>query len=347
MVEDSHTYVILDPEPIAGHMSGIISANCGEIPLMPYEPCNLGHVNLAAFVKPSGEVDWIELAEAHRLMTRFLIRGTFADVNDPESRKVLDHNRRIGVGHLGVASFLALTGLKYSEAPDNENFISLLQYLAGVVDDEAAKYSHWLRIPVPVKKRTVAPTGTIAKMPGVSEGIHPIFAKYFIRRVRFSDVDPEQVARVEQFKADGFKTEPCQYAPLTTVVELPTMDSLVEQVQDRFGWEQAEEIVESAAELSIDDMLRFQELYQSLWADNAVSYTVNFDPMRLTVESISQALREYGPWLKGSTLFPETSMPQSPYERLTVDEFHQITGETFMIADSVDEECRTGACPVR
>ena len=55
-----------------------------------------------------------------------------------------------------------------------------------MVERASQEFARELRIPAPVKTRTVAPTGTIAKMPGVSEGIHPIFSRYFIRRVRFS-----------------------------------------------------------------------------------------------------------------------------------------------------------------
>src|SRR5690606_1684035 len=151
-----------------------------------------------------------------------LIRATFAQVSDSKSREVLDRNRRIGVGHLGVAGFLALAGVKYSEGPDNQDFQWLLDRLAFEVDEAAIEYAHQLRIPVPVKKRTVAPTGTIAKMPGVSEGIHPIFSKYFIRRIRFSKLDPDQAATLEQYKADGYKVEDCLYAANTAVVEIPT-----------------------------------------------------------------------------------------------------------------------------
>src|SRR5690606_24511188 len=64
--------------------------------------------------------------------------------------------------------------------------------MADIVEITAQHFAHQLRIPVPVKTRTVAPTGTIAKMPGVSEGIHPIFSKYFVRRIRFSDIDTDQ-----------------------------------------------------------------------------------------------------------------------------------------------------------
>ncbi|AVR76995.1 ribonucleotide reductase [Mycobacterium phage Jabiru] len=328
-----------------GEPNRVVCTNpCGEITLEPWEPCNLGHVNLAAFVKDNGRIDYIDLVRAHRLITRFLMRATFSPVADPKSREVLDRNRRIGVGHLGVASFLALRNQRYSEAPKNRNFKDMLRGLAKTVDEAAEDYAHQLRIPVPVKKRTVAPTGTIAKMPGVSEGIHPIFARYFNRRIRFSELDDDQFLTCSQYAADGFHVERDKYAANTWVVTIPTKDTLVQQVVDRYGRD-AEDVVESADELSLNEMLAFQAMYQMLWADNAVSFTANVDPDKYTPEDVSDQLKRFSGLIKGSTIFPEKSFEQAPYERITKAEYEAATAKS--IADGVDEECASGACPIR
>lgn len=327
-----------------GEPNEVIATNpCGEIALEAWENCNLGHVNLAGFVGEDGGVDWPGLIEAHRLMTRFLMRATYGDVNDSKQAETLERNRRIGVGHLGVASFLALTGAKYSEAPSTD-FPELLAELAEYVDMAAFDYAHRLRIPVPVKTRTVAPTGTIAKMPGVSEGIHPIFARYFIRRIRFSEVDQDQWETVMEYARQGYHVERDQYAESTWVVEIPTKDSLLAETEARYG-HLAEQIVESAADLSLGQMLQFQEMYQRVWADNAVSYTANVDPEQYSVSDVIELLTHYGGLLKGATVFPEKSRPQSPYERLTKEQFEAF--ETTQTADGVDDDCASGSCPVR
>ncbi|AGK87979.1 ribonucleotide reductase [Mycobacterium phage Severus] len=324
-----------------GEPNQVICTNpCGEITLEAWEPCNLGHINLAAFVKDNGRVDYIDLIRAHRLMTRFLIRATFSPVADPKSREVLDRNRRIGVGHLGVASFLAMTNKRFSQAPSDKHFRKMLRELAKEVDIAAERFSHELRIPVPVKKRTVAPTGTIAKMPGVSEGIHPIFARYFYRRIRFSVGDPQ----IEELAAQGYEVEKDLYAQNTMVVTIPTKDTLVQEVVDRYGRD-AEEIVESADDLTLNELLAFQALYQQLWADNAVSFTANVDPETYTSADVRQQLRTFGGLLKGATIFPESSMPQAPYERITKAQYEAATA--VAVADGVDEECANGACPIR
>lgn len=329
-----------------GEPNQVIATNpCGEIALEAWENCNLGHVNLAAFVDEQGHLNADELHYAHTLMTRFLMRATYGDVNDPKQAETLARNRRIGVGHLGVASALAMMGIPYNLAPDNEMFTDLLESLAFTVDQIAGDYAHALRIPIPVKTRTVAPTGTIAKMPGVSEGVHPIFAKYFIRRIRFSNVDPDQWDTATDYAARGHNVEPCQYAPATTVVEIPTKDSLMEAVSRIYGEDQAEEIVESADELSLYEMLRFQAMYQTYWADNAVSYTANIDPDSYEVQDVIRDIKEVGPQLKGMTIFPEMSFPQSPYERLTKEEYE--AADNREVADGIDEDCASGACPVK
>ena len=336
---DSSLSNVGEPNPV------VCTNPCGEIALEPWEPCNLGHVNLAAFVKDNGKVDTLDLIRAHRLMTRFLIRATFSDVADEKSREVLDRNRRIGVGHTGVASFLALTGRKYSEAPKDGRFRDLLREMAREVDYAAENYCHQLRIPTPVKRRTVAPTGTISKMPGVSEGIHPIFSKYFNRRIRFSEVDPEQRAVAMQYGSDGYDVRPDLYAANTVVVTIPTKDSLLEATEAIWGRGGAEEVVESADDLTLNEMLAFQALYQTCWADNAVSFTANI-PQGYEAAKVAEQLTKFGGLLKGATLFPEMSMPQAPYERLSKADYEASAVKS--VADGVDEACANGgACPIR
>ena len=328
-----------------GEPNRVVCTNpCGEITLEPWEPCNLGHVNLAGFVDDAGVTDYYGMVKAHKLMTRFLIRATFSEVSDPKSREVLDRNRRTGVGHFGVASYLAMTGVKYSDAPKNKEFRSMLSELALVTDYAAEQFCHDLRIPIPVKLRTIAPTGTIAKMPGVSEGVHPIFAKYFIRRVRLSKVDPDQMQMVKDYMEQGYHVEDCQYAANTAVIAIPTMDSLVQSVVDIHG-DEAEDLVEAASDLTLHDMLAFQALYQQLWADNAVSYTANVNPAQYSPLHVQTQVEMFAGQLKGATIFPEASMPQSPYERIERWEYLNATAKD--VADGVDEECANGACPVR
>lgn len=327
-----------------GEPNEVVCTNpCGEITLEPWEPCNLGHINLAAFVNPDGSEDTWGMCQAHTLMTRFLIRATFSPVGDPKSREVLDRNRRTGVGHLGVASYLAKTGRRYSEAPYDRQFKELLRTLSYVVDQAAASFCHDLRIPVPVKKRTIAPTGTVAKMPGVSEGIHPIFSKYFIRRIRFNKLSDADT--LQRMVDEGYEVEDDLFAPNTAVVSIPTMDTLVRDVVDIYGPD-GEDYVESASDLTLNELIGFQALYQTCWADNAVSFTANVDPEAYEAEDVAELLLQFSGKIKGSTLFPEQSFPQAPYERLSKEGYESAVAKS--VSDGVDEECAGGkGCPIR
>jgi ribonucleoside-triphosphate reductase len=325
-----------------GEVDGTFTTNpCGEATLTPWEPCNLGNVNLAAFAGTDGSVDAKGLVKAHRLITRYLIRATCAEVADPKSAEAIARYRRIGVGHLGFADYLFKQGIRYTDA-DSVYPGRALRTWAQVVDDAAAEYANQLRIPVPIKKRVIAPTGTTSKLAGVSgEATHAPFAAYFIRRIRFSDVDPNEVAQVEEYRRKGYRVEPCQYAANTSVVEIPTKDSLLDELE-------FPEYFQHAGDLTIRDMLNVQRLYQTYWADQAVSYTVNVDPGTWSVDELSRLLAEFLPFLKGTTVFPEMSMPQSPYERISFEEYKARAQEVGIeVTDTgFDEECASGACPV-
>ncbi|EFL15294.1 ribonucleoside-triphosphate reductase, adenosylcobalamin-dependent [Streptomyces sp. C] len=329
----------------AGEVGEVIATNpCGEIALEAWENCNLGHINLDAFVLDGHEAfDESGLKRAHELMTRFLIRATYGDVNDAEQAERLAANRRIGVGHLGVQAFLAKQGVRYSEAPAHTRFRLLLGRMKRVVRQAARDYAFELRIPEPVKCTTVAPTGTIAKLPGTTEGIHPIYARTFLRRVRFSMADPDQAAKVAAFEAQGYPVEVCQYDPSgnTFIVVFPTLERLVEEVEAR-GY--PADLVESADELSLNQLLAFQAMYQTEYADNAVSFTANV-PEGLDLDETADVIEAWLPLLKGTTVMVDGTRPQAPYERISRAEFEKH--ETYIVEDSIDEECSTGACPVR
>lgn len=325
-----------------GEPNRVVCTNpCGEIALQEWENCNLGHVNLEAFVpKPGEEVKVAgQMVRAHRLMTRFLMRATFGDFADARQKAVQDRNRRIGVGHMGVQAYINKCGMKYSDVPDSDGFPKLLDMLYKVVRKEAREYAFELRIPEPVKVTTVAPTGTVAKLPGTTEGIHPVYAKHFVRRVRFSSTHPDQIVQVEKLRAEGYEVEDCLYAPNTVVVAFPCEERLLREVRD-------EGVVESADELSIDQLLAFQVMYQAYFSDNAVSFTVNFDPEKLSERELSQSLRRWLPGLKGTTCMPDGSREQAPYTRVSAGEYAALTAPKGF-ATSNDEDCGTGACPIR
>lgn len=326
----------------------VIATNpCGEICLEDWENCNLGHINLDSFVRSDGSVDYGSLVRAHELMARFLIRSTYGDITDPKTRAVVERNRRIGVGHFGFAGFVAKQEIRFSESWKPEFHIPLLlSSLKNTVRSTAERYAHELRIPNPVKLTTVAPTGTIAKLAGRSEGIHPVYARFFIRRIRYSTVDPAQSAKIEEYLSQGYRVVPDVATPYTMVVEIPTKEALVEELE-KLGIDPR--YLEDASEISLENHLRVQEMYQTYWADNAVSYTVNLDTDVVSQGYLAKVLQPFLNTLKGTTIFPEKGYELAPYERIDESRYFALRGShgATEVSDSVDLDCASGACPVR
>ena len=313
-----------------GEVGDVRSTNpCGEIALEDFEPCNLGHINLAAH-----GTDVVGAAEAARLMTRFLIRATFGDVENHRQRMVLDRNRRIGVGLFGVQEWAAAHGIPWSDIASSRELAAFLCTMSEVVEAEADAYSKELGIPRPIKTRTIAPTGTIAKLPGVTEGIHPIYARHFVQRIRYAQNDPMLQVEIDK----GRHVEDCIYTAGTAVVSVPTRNAIL----DKFD----QELIEDVSEIHIDDLFRVQAFFQQHWADNAVSFTANIDP-DTKAEELSSVLGKWLEHLKGTTVFPDLSRPQSPYERIDATTFEELTAGSAVETGQDFDECANGACPVR
>lgn len=301
---------------------------CGEIALEEWENCNLGHVNLAA-IKNDEELD-----ECLELMARWLVRATFSDGMVWFQKQVVQRNRRIGVGILGFQEWLwNRFKFKYdvhlTVAPLRDRLTAMYRH----VYTTASLYSADLGIPTPIKFTTVAPTGTVAKLAGVTEGIHPIFSRYFIRRVRYASTDPEVSRLIEA----GYDVESDVVNPNTVVVSFPSRDSALDVIPDKYALQ--------ANELSVMDMLRVQRVVQEYWADNAVSFTVNVRE-GTTAQVVRQALMTHGQYLKGTTIVPEGSFAQMPLERISEEAYESLAAIGPVEEGSSADECVNG-CPVR
>lgn len=341
-----------------GELGDVGSTNpCGEIALEQWENCNLGHINVSAFYN-----DFEASKEAFRLMTRFLMRATFGDVPNPLQREVVDRNRRIGVGFFGYQGWLVKQGLRYSDSHRDRNVRKTLRDWKAVVDKEKVRYAHQLRIPIPIKGTTLAPTGTIAKLPGASESIQTIYSPYFKRRVRYGADSPKLV----DLAAQGYEIEDDIYTANTKVVTFYVKDPLVAEVET-LGFDP--EIVEGAQDVSLTDFLSIQAMVQEHYADNAISFTVNIEPddrqreflakqiennvpawaLKVgppsfeTVERAKSTIIHYLPNLKGTTIMIDGSRPQSPYERISRAEYELYDYISTM--GSGELACGPNGCP--
>jgi ribonucleoside-triphosphate reductase len=309
-----------------GELGDVRATNpCGELALEEWESCILGHVNLA---KGTEE----EKAEAFRLMARFLYRTTFAKIQDPKQREVVERNRRIGVGFFGLQEWMATLGLSYSgPAEDMRDLAWRLTKFKKIVVDAATQYANSMGTPVPIKFTTVAPTGTIAKLAGTTEGMQSIYAKHFVRRVRYADDDPGIPAQ--------WPAEPCLYNKNTTVVSIPCEDPVVTRVGENAH------LIVDAASLSVDDSLRLQYVIQSRYADNSISHTINL-PQGTDPNVLKDALLQYLPKLKGTTVMVDATRPQQPYERISESDFQILSLRGYESTQNEEDSCQ-GSCPVK
>ncbi len=108
-----------------------------------------------------------------------------------------------------------------------------------------------------------------------------------------------------------------------------------------------EELIEEVSDINIHDLFAVQAFFQEHFANNAVSFTANI-PENMKLSDLKEALWEWLPYLKGTTVFPDMSRPQSPYERIDKQKFLELTGLRNEIeTGQAVEDCANGACPVK
>lgn len=310
---------------------------CGEMPLESWESCNLGHVNLAFGADEDHR-------RSFRLMARFLLRATFCDIQDPKQRSVVDRNRRIGVGFFGLQEWLGVRGIPYSQYVQHGILADNLTDWFNIVREEANQYADDMGINRPVKCTTLAPTGTIAKLVGAAESMQCIYAKYYLRRVRYSDNDPELVNLMKA----GIPLEYDLVTPGTLVASFPCEDPILTRIPI--------ELIEEQHDISIETMLEMQAFVQRYYADNAISLTTNIPTYEVgspeykeTRDRLSRVIKKFLPHIKGTTVFPEASRPQSPIERITQGEYESMVKANMNAgtSDQLLDDCQSGACPIR
>ncbi|MDY0191494.1 MAG: vitamin B12-dependent ribonucleotide reductase [Desulfuromonas sp.] len=296
------------------HIGEIESTNpCGEQPLLPYESCNLGSINLNKMVK-DGQVDWDKLRDTVRLAVHFL--DNVIEANNypiPEIAEMSKANRKIGLGIMGWADMLILLGISYRAKEAAELGEKLMKF----INDEAhnasrqlaqirGEFSNFSGSVYDLRKEpairnatctTIAPTGTISIIANSSSGIEPLFAVSYVRQVMDNDILVEVNPLFEKVaKERGF------YSPelMQLIAEkgsIADFDQIPEDVRKVFV---------TAHDITPEDHIRMQAAFQK-HTDNAVSKTVNFgnSATRDDVANVYQLAYQSG--CKGVTIYRDGS----------------------------------------
>ncbi len=291
------------------HLGEIESTNpCGEQPLLPWESCNLGSINLKLMVR-DGKLDRERFRRVIRTAVRFL--DDVIDVNHwplEETERVTKGNRKIGLGVMGLADALFMMGIPY----DSEEGLATAEEIASILEEESHRASSelaaergdfpnyagsiWDKRGIPMRNATtvtIAPTGTISIIAGCSSGIEPVFAISFVRNViegtRLMEINPvfEQVAKERGFHRNDLMMEIARSGTLQYMEEIP---------QD------VKRVFVTAFDISPEWHVRMQAVFQK-HCDNAVSKTINF-PSDASIDDIEDAyLLAYRLGCKGITVY--------------------------------------------
>ena len=325
-----------NPTPQAGVIE--TTNPCGEQPLLPYESCNLGSINLSKMVRNS-KTDWAKLKKTVRTAVHFL--DNVIDVNKfplLEIEEKTKANRKIGLGVMGFAEMLVKLKIPY----DSDKSAAFAEKLMKFITDEAHKKSEELgkergNFPnfeksIYTKKHknmrnatttTIAPTGSISILADVTSGIEPFFAITYVREIldktKMLEVNKlfEEIARQKGFYTKKIFAQIAQEGGVQKTKGVPT---------------DVKKIFKTALEIKPEWHVKMQAAFQK-YTDNAVSKTVNL-PENASLKDVEKVyLLAHKLKCKGVTVYRYGSKKEQVL---------YIGKESYRKADEY-----SGACPSR
>ncbi len=336
---------------------GMIEATnpCGEQPLLPYESCNLGSINLAEFVS-GGKIDFKSLEETIRISMRFL--DDVIDANlfpDEHIYEVTHRTRKIGLGIMGFADMLAQLGVPYNSKEALKTAEEVMSFLQDISHDESTKLaeergcfpawegSTWKQQGMKMRNSTtttIAPTGTISIIANCSSSIEPYFALSYVRHVLSGKTLVEKNEFLEQeLKKRGLYSE-------SLMLEIAETGSLahVDLPDD------LKSVFSTAHEITPEWHIMMQATFQR-YCDSGVSKTINL-PSEAKIEDVEKAYRmAFDLKCKGITIYRDRSKTEQVlYSGETKRETVEVKlktdagGGLLLLEGTFDPACPDGKC---
>ena len=304
-----------NPTPLLGEIEG--TNPCGEQPLLPFEACVLGSINLSKMVKLTHgeyEIDWNHLETVIQRAVHFL--DNVIDVNKyplPQIEHLTRGNRKIGLGVMGLADLLIKFDISYNSGEAILFTDKLMCFLSQKANEASAKlatkrgvFPNYQKSIYAQKnepgyrnatRTTIAPTGTISIIADCSSGIEPLFAIAYKRHVLVEEGLPEINAFfVEVAKKRGFYSE--------ILIEKVSKEGSIQNLDDIP--EDVKKVFITARDVSPEQHVKIQATCQK-YIDNGVSKTINF-PKNATVDDVEKVfLLAYKSGCKGITVYRDKS----------------------------------------
>jgi ribonucleoside-diphosphate reductase alpha chain len=369
-----------NPTPLLGRIEA--TNPCGEQPLLPYESCNLGSLNLSRFVKavkpartrsrngmsvqkPGVDIDWDALRAAIPICVRFL--DNVIEQNKypiPEIDAMTKQTRKIGLGIMGWADLLFQLRIRY----DSEEAITLAEAVGEFIqkhaDDasealaaERGAFPAWLgSIYDPASgdarggrrfrnstRTTIAPTGTLSIIADCSGGIEPAFALAFMRQHFLDRKDPAKVTRLPEVNKTFEAIAKQEGFHSDQLMAYLAEGGSIEAREDVPDW--ARQVFRTSHDIDPAWHVRMQAAFQR-HTDNAVSKTINFRE-DATVEDVERAyMLAYAEGCKGITVYRDRSRDQQVLSHGTATGSDQAESVAAEFALGVAEEIAATHPPV-
>lgn len=295
-------------------VNGIISANCGEQILLPFESCNLGSINLSNFVNKDGSIDWKRLRTIVELAVRFL--DNVIDSNKyplPQIENMTKSSRKIGLGVMGWADLLLQLKIPYN----SDDAIYLAEKVMKFITDTSVEYSSYLgeiKGDFPAFKgsywyqqgfkhmrnsttTTIAPTGTIGMIADASSGVEPHFSLAYTRLT----LDNQEFVYTNKYLDQELREKGVYSEELMVKISKTGMIDGLEGVP-----EDIKKVYVTSREIDTEWHLKMQAAFQK-YTHNAVSKTINM-PNFVTIEDVKKAYKlAYDLKCKGVTIYRDAS----------------------------------------